>query len=152
MKRTKRNLIKTSLQTPKAKGNANKANTIANVVTSKNIIIKDSKFLNILKNTIQDFLNVRNYEISNNLSVIYKTKELTLNNIRTLVEMIVLREENLDSIKLKQDSKIYDKLNEEHLYMKSYLSEYFSFSRLPNSEFIAIIRKSTVSASSAVTV
>lgn len=110
-------------------------------MTEEKIIIQDETFIKYLTTTIQDFINVKNIEMVNDLSQMLISKELTAQNMQQLVELILLREENLDSIVLQQDKKIYDLINEEHLYMKNYLNQYFSFSIMKDSGFISIIRK-----------
>jgi len=94
------------------------------------IKIKDEIFLKYIKNTIQDFTYTNNIEMINSLSKIYNSKYLTMTNIMKLVELILLREENQDSILLQQDKKSYDLINKEHLYMKNYIYKYFKVTKI----------------------
>ncbi len=110
-------------------------------MAEEKIIIQDETFVKYLTNTIQDFKNVNNLEMVNELSQMLINQELTAQNMMQLVELILTREENLDSIVLQQDKKTYDLINEEHLYMKNYLGQYFSFSIMKDSGYISIIRK-----------
>lgn len=110
-------------------------------MSEEKIIIQDEAFIKYLTNTIQDFKNVHNIEMVNDLSELLISKELTAQNMMQLVDLILSREENLDSIVLQQDKKTYDLINEEHRYMKNYLNQYFSFSIMKDTGFISIIRK-----------
>lgn len=94
------------------------------------IKIKDKIFLKYLKNTIQDFTYTNNIEMINSLSKIYNSRFLTMTNIIKLVELILVREENQDSILLQQDKKSFDLINQEHLYMKNYISKYFRINKI----------------------
>ena len=104
------------------------------------INISDNVFLTYLKNTIEDFIRSNNGEMVENLFPIYRDRKLSLLNIRYLVELLLTREENLDSLALQQDKKTYDLINKEHKYMKNYLNKWFIFSRVSNSEMIEITR------------
>lgn len=53
-----------------------------------------------------------------------------MTNIIKLVELILVREENQDSILLQQDKKSFDLINQEHLYMKNYISKYFRINKI----------------------
>ena len=110
-------------------------------MAASTIYIQDETFLKYLNNTIQDFKNTNRIDMVNSLREIQTSKKLTLINIMKLVELILVREENKDSILLQQDKKTYDLINEEHLYMKSYLNKYFSFSAIKGSSLIEIVRK-----------
>ncbi len=105
------------------------------------INIADKVFLKYVKNTIEDFIRSNQLEMVENLIPIYRDKKLSLWNIKYLVELLLTREENLDSLVLQQDKKIYNLLNNEHKYMRKYLNKWFVFSRIPNSEMIEITRK-----------
>jgi len=92
--------------------------------------IKDEMFLKYLKNTIQDFMYTNNTQMINSLGQIYDSRYMTMTNIMKLVELILIREENKDSILLQQDKKTYDLINKEHLYMKNYIYKYFRVTKM----------------------
>jgi len=77
------------------------------------INIADKVFLKYVKNTIEDFIRSNQLEMVENLIPIYRDKKLNLWNIKYLVELLLTREENLDSLVLQQDKKIYNLLNNE---------------------------------------
>lgn len=105
------------------------------------INIADKVFLKYIKNTIEDFISSNQLEMVKSLIPIYRDKKLNLWNIKYLVELLLTREENLDSLVLQQDKKIFNLINNEHKYIRKYLKKWFRFSRIPNSEMIEITRK-----------
>lgn len=89
---------------------------------------RSRKFLALVKNTIQDLEQnpVSADEILVMLKNIVDTKSLTLLNIQALVQVFEAREQNIEYLRLVQDKYSFEIINEEHKYMKIFVSQYFT--------------------------
>ncbi len=98
---------------------------------------KSRKFLALVKNTIDDLLQIESLPISilEQLQNIVNTKTLTLLNVQELYKVIETRKEKKDFIRLIQDSYSFNLINEEHIYMENFISQYFNFQNLDSNCF-----------------
>lgn len=104
---------------------------------------KSRKFLALVKNTIDDLLQIESSPISilEQLQNIVNTKTLTLLNVQGLFRIIETRKEQMNFIKLIQDSYSFNLINEEHIYMENFISQYFNFQNLDGDSFYSISLK-----------
>ena len=104
---------------------------------------KSRKFLALVKNTIDDLLQIESSPISilEQLQNIVTTKTLTLLNVQGLFRIIETRKEQMNFIKLIQDSYSFNLINEEHIYMENFISQYFNFQNLDGNSFYSISLK-----------
>lgn len=104
---------------------------------------KSRKFLALVKNTIDDLLQIESSPISilEQLQNIVNTKTLTLLNVQGLFRIIETRKEQMNFIKLIQDSSSFNLINEEHIYMENFISQYFNFQNLDGDSFYSISLK-----------
>ena len=104
---------------------------------------KSRKFLALVKNTIDDLLQIESSPISilEQLQNIVNTKTLTLLNVQGLFRIIETRKEQMNFIKLIQDSYSFNLINEEHIYMENFISQYFNFQNLDGNSFYSISLK-----------
>lgn len=104
---------------------------------------KSRKFLALVKNTIDDLLQIESSPISilEQLQNIVTTKTLTLLNVQGLFRIIETRKEQMNFIKLIQDSYSFNLINEEHIYMENFISQYFNFQNLDGDSFYSISLK-----------
>ncbi|WP_323591055.1 hypothetical protein [Aliarcobacter butzleri] len=104
---------------------------------------KSRKFLALVKNTIDDLLQIESSPIGilEQLQNIVNTKTLTLLNVQGLFRIIETRKEQMNCIKLIQDSYSFNLINEEHIYMENFISQYFNFQNLDGDSFYSISLK-----------
>lgn len=104
---------------------------------------KSRKFLALVKNTIDDLSQIEPSQnsILEQLQDIVTTKTLTLLNVQALYKVIETRKEKRDFIRLIQDSYSFNLINEEHIYMENFISQYFNFENLGCGSFYSISLK-----------
>lgn len=88
---------------------------------------KDRQFIQVIKNTYQDFKSMNNKEMIETLQKVLKEKELCMGSISLLIELIESRKMDLDLIKKIQDSETFKTINQEHKVIEQKLKNLCSW-------------------------